>query len=415
MQSLGLLFPPGARSTSQACCNDFQGSRRERVYEDVTTPIKTAYEDLHPIRILPHTGSAKQIENNWSLDLANLTIDRLQVLKSARPALQLYHLWRTFQLSCGEIEALLPQPQSNLPAVILEMIEKFKLPHDSKRYVTLQKAALVQFKTSQKLDAVEEHLRHSYIQDLSVEGVNTQVKALMGLIRAKIKAGIWIDAAGKKNQNQVSEKIHQDLVPLVMWHVERASIDNIRRLLLQPESSIKALISDGQRRLGAGKTDLNTVLKHLTAKDRSTQSNSSEPVSRHSEKKREIKRKAKNAALKVRESYTRVSSIQTIGMSTVADIPDVTLARSHLGREMEEPKSAEAKGLKVVAPNPIQSFDPLSSDNPTNERRRRGTSNKREQQSRKRKRRRRQNGLPHQHSHQLLEGKIACSDVQGET
>jgi hypothetical protein len=81
---------------------------------------------------------------------------RLRSPSYVKPSLQLHHLWRTLQSGLDDIEAFLPHSQSNLPAMILEVIEKFNLPYDPDRYAALQKTALVQFKTSQKLFTVEE-------------------------------------------------------------------------------------------------------------------------------------------------------------------------------------------------------------------------------------------------------------------
>ena len=81
-----------------------------------------------------------------------------------KTSFQLYHCWQTLEWDCDEIEALLPQPQSNLHAMILEVVERGVLSYCSESYEALQKIALVQFNTSLKLSCIEAQTRDSLVQ-----------------------------------------------------------------------------------------------------------------------------------------------------------------------------------------------------------------------------------------------------------
>jgi hypothetical protein len=281
VKNLALLFPIAAKDASRASQDDVEDSTGKEAHENTAVSAQTFYEDSGQMWISRGRRGWGDIAKRCASDLSDLTMKRLRSPNYVKPSLQLYHLWRTLQWGLDDIEAFLPQSQSNLPAMILEVIEKFNLPYAPDRYAALQKTALVQFKTSQKLFTVEEQLEDSWIRDLSLTALNEQVGALMGLIRAKIKAEQWIDTAAQKGQIQESQEPHRHLLPFVMWRVQRASVENIVRLFLESKPSITDSILNGARKLNIRESVSRNSLKNMAqnATDPSYQLKLLEPTS----------------------------------------------------------------------------------------------------------------------------------------
>jgi hypothetical protein len=138
-----------------------------------------------------------RVAKRWVGVISRNTIEAQPQLMSMESSLQLYHLWRTLEWDCDDIEALLPQPQSNLSAMSLEVIERGGLSSHPEPYESLQKMALAQLNTSRKLSCIEEPTRHSRVQEWSRAILEQQISNLMALVHAKIQAEKWLDAVVK--------------------------------------------------------------------------------------------------------------------------------------------------------------------------------------------------------------------------
>jgi hypothetical protein len=246
LKKLDLLFPVTGKDFSKVSSS--------------SAPIP--HEETGPIIIGDSRGS-----DRLALGLANelkvLAAQHRPNLESHLASLRPYYLWRTFRFSCKHIEALHPHPRSNLPATILELIERFGLPYDLNQYQDLQRMALVQFYTNRKVYSLEDAFRGSRIQDLSLTDLHEKVTGLMTVIRGKIAAEGWANAAPERKQARVSRKLKRDLLLFAMWHVSQISVDNISRLLLESKSRVAKSILDEVLRLKAPLHISKTDLKNL--------------------------------------------------------------------------------------------------------------------------------------------------------
>jgi len=255
VQDLDLLFPAVAKDVDKVSWDNLEGHVGKEADDTGSPSAQTFYEELGPVMISRGSSGWEDLARNWARELSQLTLNELrrngrQILSSLMPSLLLYHLWQTLECDCDDIEALLPQPHANLPALILEVIDQLSLPHHiEKKYAALQKMAIIQLNTKEKLVTVGDQLRHSWIADLTPAALSIQISGLMPLIRAKTKAEEWISNVAKTDQVHASRKPYQGLLPYAMWDVGCASPEDISRLLLQSKSSVAASILDGVRRL----------------------------------------------------------------------------------------------------------------------------------------------------------------------
>jgi hypothetical protein len=264
-EALALLFPATEKDSSKVLGDDFEvfsaGKPHEAVAASSLAPM--LYEETGPIIIAGSGHFTKRLVSRWVQELVALAASRRPILKSHLPALQCYYLWRTFRFGCDRIEALHPHPRSNIPATILEVVERVGLPYHHDQYQDLQRMALVQFHTGQKLAFLDDAFKSSTLQDLSLTDLHEHVNGLMTVIRGKIAAEDWINAAPERAQAQVSQTPNRDLLPFAMWHISRISVDNISRLLLVPKHSIAESILEEVLRMKTPASFSNRALQNL--------------------------------------------------------------------------------------------------------------------------------------------------------
>lgn len=248
VQKLRLLFPAAAKDVKNVVPGSIQDSTETEARKDASPSSQHTYEKYGPLIVSTGSFGWGKIARAYASTLADDKVKERPELSSMHSSLRLYYLWHTLGWGCDHIEALLPQRQANLPALILEVIEKGGLPYQAKAHEDLQKMALVQLNTTQKLPFVEEQTRLSWITELPTADLNQQVTGLMALVRAKTEAERWMNVAAKIDLFQVSRKQYQVPLSFAMWKVGGASPENIGRLLLETKSRIAASILDGAQR-----------------------------------------------------------------------------------------------------------------------------------------------------------------------
>lgn len=198
LQSLDVLFPPSTLDAGQVSQDNVRFSTVEGSNKEAPAAVQIHYEEVGPVLVSRSRYSSVTVAKRRATELTNLVIGARPEGSLMWSSLHLYHLWRVLEYSCDDIEALMPQPQSNLPAMILEVIERMGLPYDVAAYEALQKMALVQLKTRQKLPKLEYQTSVSWLQELPLTKVNQLASNLMAVILAKIKAEEWITDVARK-------------------------------------------------------------------------------------------------------------------------------------------------------------------------------------------------------------------------
>jgi hypothetical protein len=258
VQNLALLFPATAKDSSKNSGEIVKAFAAGEAQEAASSLAPIRYEETGSIIVTGCRDDADRLVLHWAQELVALTASGRPILKSHVPSLRLYYLWRTFRFSCGRIEALNLHPRSNLPAIIVELVERFGLPYHRGQFQDLQRMALVQFHTRQKLASLEDVFRGSRFQGLSLTDLHEHVTGLMTVIRGKIAAEDWINAAPERSQEP-----NRDLLPFAMWHISQVSADNISRLLLIPEHNIAESILEEVLRVKTPATFSKSALENL--------------------------------------------------------------------------------------------------------------------------------------------------------
>ena len=263
IQNLALLFPAVKRGINEVSSEKVEASATEKTRQRATSVMQLPYEETGTIRVSQNRYGHQDVVGSWAAQLAREFIKTHQSLSFQQSSLPLYYLWHTFELQCDDIEICFPQPHANLPATILEVIERAGLPYHPESFKTLQKMALVQFYASQKFWPLEEAWKHSWMQELSPADLSQQINGLMAVIRGKTKAEKWIDVAARRDQSQTTQIPHQGLLPFAMWHIGGVSVDNISRLLLRSRSSIAESILDEVLQLEPRASFLQSALEDI--------------------------------------------------------------------------------------------------------------------------------------------------------
>jgi hypothetical protein len=219
-------------------------------HDESLSPFSPACsEDFGPFIIDRSKRGWGKLTRTWAFHLVDRTVEKQSLLKNMRVSLACYYLWRSFEWSCDDIEALLPRRDFNLPSSILEVIEVGRLPVDEERYARLQEMAYVQFVSTAKIPDIESHTANSTLQALSTKDWYNRQQRLMSLIRMKLEAETWSTALPRRDRARMNRRA-KDLVPYGIWQTGRASVEEIGRLLRQPKSVIAASILGGARWLG---------------------------------------------------------------------------------------------------------------------------------------------------------------------
>ena len=266
VEALALLFPATATDSSRVSGDNIEAFTADEAQEAASSLAKIPYERTGPITIPGRSDHAERLALRWTQELVALAASGRPISKSHLPSLQLYCLWRTFRFGCDRIKklkALHLQSRSNLPATILEVVERFSLPYHHDQYQDLQRMALLQFHTSQKLASLEDAFRGSTLQEWSWTDLHEHVTGLMTVIRGKIAAEDWIISAPGRAQAQLSQQSKRDLLPFAMWHISRITVDNISRLLLEPKYSIADSILEEVLRMKTPASFSKSALENL--------------------------------------------------------------------------------------------------------------------------------------------------------
>lgn len=327
VRNLGPLFPTTSINDRTITRDNVQLSAAKEG-KDTAPSAQSQYEEFGPLRMRPASSS---LLRDWSLSLADRILKVRPELSPVSSSLRLYCLWRTLECSCQDIENTLPQHKSNLPAMILTIIDDFDLPYEPEAYEELQKMALLQFEAGVKLENLEEKIQMSYLKQLPPAILSKRIDSLMAFIRGETKAKKWIKALAKKDKGKNSAEPYQDLLPFAMWYAAKASVENIVRLLLQSKSQVAASILKGASRLHPQRKFSKEELEGLAqmadnpppwvGEQLSKMTVKAEPTSQKSKAKKVAKSKKQHT--KALESPAAVSSrpIQDDGeMSTKVDL-----------------------------------------------------------------------------------------------
>lgn len=244
VQNLALLFPAAKEGINKISSERVEPSAAGKTHQRTASVIQLPYEETGTIKVSLQHYSHKDLVGRWAAQLAREFIKTRRSLSFQQSSLRLYYLWHTFELQCDDIEIYFPQPHANVPAAILEVIERAGLPYHPESFKTLQKMALVQFYAGQKIWPLEEAWMHSWMQDLLPADLSQRISGMMAVIRGKKTAEKWITVAARRDQSRTTQKPHQDLLPFAMWHIGGVSVYNISSLLLRSRSSIAESILD---------------------------------------------------------------------------------------------------------------------------------------------------------------------------